>query len=246
MGFGLSKSALLAKSSSQYLTAADSVSLSVTGNLTIEGWFKITTLPGSGVGVPLVFKGDYNTDNSYQLMYLNDGGTPKIHMRIFATAGNANFCDSKFTYTLTTGTWYHVAVVTTVANPIATKFELFINGVSQGNGTTSITGSVTGIYNNAKALRIGQSDPVVGVTDYYLDGAVSLVRIWRTARTQSEIASNMCNIIGSWSGLSAEWTLDNVLTDNSGYSNTLTNINTVTFPSDVPSTCVASSAWLNA
>lgn len=249
MSYGLTKSALLAKSSSQYLTATDSTSLSPTGNMTIEGWFKITSLPGSGVGVPMVFKGDYNTDNAYQLMYLNDGGTPKIHARIFAGAGNSNYADSKFTYTLTTGTWIHVGMIIKPANSTATKFELVINGVSQGNGTASLTGTVSSIYDNGKALRIGQSDPVVGVTDYYLDSGVSLVRIWSEARTPTQISDNMCNVLGATTNLGAEWTLDNVLTDNSGNSNTLTNVNSVTFPTDTPSTCAitsASMAWIRA
>lgn len=239
MAYGLTKSVLLAKASSQYLTAADSTSLSVTGDLTIEGWFKITSLPSSGTATPMVFKGDYNIHNQYQLMYLNEGGTPKIFVRIFASDGNTNFCSSKFTYTLTTGTWFHVAVVVTVANAIATKFELFINGVSQGNGTTAITGTVTSIYDGTQALRIGQSDPVVGVTDYYLDAGVSLVRIWAEARSGANISANMCNVLGSTTNLKAEWTLDNVLTDNSGNSNTLTNVNTATFPTDTPSTCAS-------
>lgn len=245
MAYGLTKSALLAKASSQYLTAADSASLSVTGDLTIEGWFKITSLPGSGVATPMVFKGDYNVSNAYQLMYLNDGGTPKIFMRIFATAGNTDFASSKFTYTLTTGTWFHVAVVTTVANAISTKFELFINGVSQGNGTAAITGTVTSIYNNTEALRIGQSDPVVPVTDYYLDSGVSLVRIWGEARSGANISANICNVLGATTNLKAEWTLDNVLTDGSGNSNTLTNVGTVTFPTDTPSTCAGASGPAN-
>lgn len=245
MAYGLTKSALLAKSSSQYLTAADTASISVTGDMTIELWLKVTSLPGSGVGTPIVFKGDYNTNNSYQLMYLNDSGTPKIHGRIFASSGNSNFADSKFTYTLTTGTWIHVAMVIKPANSTATKFELFINGVSQGNGTATLTGTVAAIYDSNNTLGIGSSVAPVGVTDYYLDSGVSLVRIWDVARTGTQIADNMCSVLGSTTNLKAEWTLDNSLTDNSGNSNTLTNVNTVTFPTDTPSTCATSSGPAN-
>ena len=225
----------LAKASSQYLTRADTTYVSLTGTSTIEFWINVTSLPGSGVGTPVIFKGDYNTDNAYQIMYLNDAGTPKIHARIFASSGNSNIAGSKLTYTLTTGTWIHVAVVIRPQNPTASKFEFYINGSSQGNGTATLTGTVGSIYDNTRAFRIGQSDGVVPVTDYYLDAKVDEVRLWNVARTSSEISANYnTELTGSESNLQAYWQLNNALTDSTANGNTLTNVNSATFTTSVP------------
>lgn len=48
----------VASASSMYATAADSASLSVTGNLTLEAYFKATTLPSSGNSMTLIGKWD--------------------------------------------------------------------------------------------------------------------------------------------------------------------------------------------
>ena len=48
----------VASASSMYATAADSASLSVTGNLTLEAYFKATTLPASGSTMTLIGKWD--------------------------------------------------------------------------------------------------------------------------------------------------------------------------------------------
>jgi hypothetical protein len=83
----------LVRASSQYAQAADSSSLSVTGNLTIEFWVKCTTLPAIGIGCPMVFKGDYNTHNSYQTYYYNNAGTPQLAMTFFGADGNTSIAE---------------------------------------------------------------------------------------------------------------------------------------------------------
>ena len=239
MSYGLTKSIKQVRASSQYSQAPDSATLSVTGNLTLETWVKCEVLPNSGIGVPMMFKGDYNLINSYQLIYLNDAGTPKLEANIYSATGNANIATSRLTQTLTIGTWFHVAVVVTVANAIATKFEFFINGVSSGNGVTEVIGTApTSIFDSGVEFGLGMcGNPIFALTTYVFDGNFSLARVWATARTQSQISANMCVVLGSTSNLQAEWTLDNVYTDNSGNSNTLTGYNTPTFPTDTPATC---------
>jgi hypothetical protein len=58
----------LASASSMYGTAADSASLSVTGNITLEAFFKATTLPTVGNSMTLIGKWDENANTrSYKL-----------------------------------------------------------------------------------------------------------------------------------------------------------------------------------
>ena len=227
----------LVRASSQYAQAVDSASLSVTGNLTMECWVMCDVLPGSGIGCPMIFKGDYNTNNSYQLYYLNNGGTPQIVCTIFSGAGNANLCSAAFTYTLTIGVWFHVAMVVTVANAISTKFELFVNAVSQGNGSTSVTGTApTSIYDSGVKLGIGMcGDPVFLLTTYCFSGKFDEVRIWNTARTGAQIAANyQTELVGNESGLQAYWKLNNAATDSTANGNTLTLYNSPSYSTSVP------------
>lgn len=230
-------SLLLTRSSGQYAQASDSASLSVTGDLTIELWVKVGTAPGSGIGCPLVFKGNYNDHNSYQFFYMNEGGTMKLVGNIFSTDGNSNYCGSRVAQTLTPGTWYHVAMVVTVANALATKFEFFVNGSSVGNGTTNTTGTTpTSIVDLSVELGVGHcGDPTFLETTYAFDGRLDDIRIWNTARSQSQISSNMnTELVGNESGLQAYWKLNNAYTDSTSNGNTLSATGSPTFSTDIP------------
>lgn len=219
--------------------AADSASLDISGNLTLEFWVKIPSQPGNST---LIGKSTgWASERSYEFAYYDSGsGVYKMQAIVFASPGTpTNFCYSQLTYTMPLNTWVHVAVVVKVANAAATKFEFFINGVSQGNGSGVDVGSgCTSIYNSNSVCGIGgypSHGSPTGQTE--MIAKFSLVRVWSVARTQAEIAANMCNVIGSMTNLKAEWTLNNTLADNSGNSNTLTNYGSVTFGIDTPSVC---------
>lgn len=61
-------SLLLASASSQYASAADSASLSVTGNLTLEAFFYANTLPASGFSMTLLGKWDESASSRSYIM----------------------------------------------------------------------------------------------------------------------------------------------------------------------------------
>ena len=230
----------LTQSSSEYATAADSTSLSITGDITIECWIKIKSQVSSGTGWFLVMKSTAGGSNrSYELTYEYFGANPILQMRIFGAGTPTNFWTGFLTYTLTVDTWTHIAVSVDVSAAAASKAEWVIDGVSQGAGTGTDTGTgATSIHDNATALRIGQSDPVNA--GFYPDAQFSLVRIWDVLRTATQLNDNKCNVFGTTTtNMVAEWSLDNVYTDASGNGNTLSGVNTPTFVSDVPSTCSA-------
>jgi hypothetical protein len=238
MAYSLTQSMRLTRANSQYATAADSASLDITGDITIEFWVKIKSQVASGTGWFMVMKSTAGANNrSYELTYEYFGANPILQVRIFNEGTPTNFWTGFITHTLTVDTWTHVAVSVDVSAAAASKAEWLLDGVSQGAGTGTDTGSgSTAIFNGARALRIGQSDPVNA--GFSPDAQFSLVRLWSDIRTSTEIANNMCNVFGtSEANMAAEWSLDNVYTDASGNSNTLTGVNTPTFVSDVPSVC---------
>jgi len=197
--------------SSQYLTAADAASLDLSGNFTIEMWVKFDSLPSASNAMALVMKGNYVTDGAYQLQLNNSSGTYKLRVVISQTANASTQDVVEVTVTPSTGTWYHYAVVCTIANSTATKFEFFVNGVSVGNGTALVSGNSSSINNSSDLLRIGVGN-VSGSLGSYLDGKLDDIRIWSVARTSTQIGNNYnIELTGSESGLVAYYPFEAVL-----------------------------------
>lgn len=226
--YNITQSLGFVAASSQYTSRADSGSTGLEGNstdLTIETWVKFTSLPATDNQMTIASKWDDITGQSYLFRLVDQGGTKKL---IFTTTSGS------FTQTITTpstATWYHYAVVYTLAG---TSAEFFIDGSSVGSGAA---GSVTAGDAAFFMANVGGGQ--------YLNGRLSLMRFWTSARTGTQLSDNKCRILGTTANLSAEWTLNNVLTDNSGNANTLTAVNSPTFGVDNPSVCpqVAASSF---
>ena len=63
----------------QYLTANDSVSLSITGTMTVEFWVMVTTAPGTDTLQDIISKQNTATPNrSWRFLYRDTGGTKNI------------------------------------------------------------------------------------------------------------------------------------------------------------------------
>ncbi|MBI2639308.1 MAG: LamG domain-containing protein [Candidatus Sungbacteria bacterium] len=224
----------LESGSSQYLTAADSASLSVTGNLTLETWVKFESLPPEGRAMQFISKmtltGNqrswrfnlYNNTTTYQLKFEADSNCSNS-----ATAGTVSWNPS-------IGVWYHVAVVYTASGGTA---DFYVNGVPQGSQQSGLD---TSICNGTSLLYIGNIN-----ADYddsaYLDGKMDDVRVWNVARTAAQIADNYnTELVGNESGLQGYWKLNNSLSDSTSNGNTLTNQNSAVFSTDVPFSVVVS------
>ena len=225
-------SATLVRASSQYFSAADSASLSLSGNFTFEAWVKITTAPTSGQQFAIINKDDNGSNRSYSLWYNNSGGTLQLSATLFGSSYSYpnDYVNVTANTNLGTATWQHVAVVCTLANASASKFEFFVNGTSIGNGSVADGNGTTTIKDGTASLFIGH-----GHTAEYFDGQIDDVRVWNTARTSTQIVDNYkTELVGNESGLQAYWKLNNALTDSTSNSNTLTNNGTATFTADLP------------
>lgn len=223
MAYGLTKSANLVPASSQYFSAADSASLSVTGDVTLECWVRFNAL--SGTQWIASKKADDDNYDCYSI-YVT---TTALSARFY---NGTNYEDETVSWTASTGTWYHLAVVRS-----GTSVLFYVNGSQQGSTQTQTT--VTGALQNSTAIfAIGRYRAADG---RYFDGDISLVRVWNVARSSGDISANMCTVYGTGTtNMQAEWSLNDVVTDASGNSNTLTNNGTATFTTALPSTCAAS------
>lgn len=197
---GTTHAAGFALASSQYLTAADSASLSITGSLTLEGWFKFSsTLVSNGDTYKLINKSEdvASEHRAFMFFLTNAAGTIKLDF-IMSPDGTYNGSnDISVAWTPSTGTWYHLAVT---FNTSTKDVKFYVDGSQQGS--TGTTNDAT-IENNAISFQIGATN-ADNTPKHFLDGVVDEVRVWNVVRTSTEINNNKgIRMTGSESGLVA-------------------------------------------
>ncbi len=197
--------------SSQYLSVADSASLSVTGDMTIEGQVKHESIGTSTLVYKTLGAGDqegyifYNTTSLLVLGISSDG--------IDTTYKWVSWSPS-------IATWYHIAAVYDAS---AGSVDFYVDGTQVG---TTQTGLPTSIFDST-------ADFIIGGIDF--DGLVDDVRIWDDIRTVTEINDNKSiELVGNEANLVGYWKLNNSLLDETSNNNDLTNNNSAVFSTDIP------------
>lgn len=219
------QSATLVKASSQYFSAPTSVSIATpAGAWTFEAWIKPTSVS--------VFQGAFaittlgGAANNTANMLIDDGTSGKVSCQTTNSTGGITK-EVFTTNTISAGAWTHMACTFDGSN-----LRIYINGVLDNTLAASMTRTgATGTFYLGAYYN--------GVVSDSFGGSMVLARWWSSTRTASEILNNYCTQLGATTALQAEWTLNNTLNDNSGNSNTLTNVNSATFAADVPATCAA-------
>ena len=189
----------LEASEADFLTAPDSASLSLTGDFTLEVWVKFESDPGAG-NYEILAKQQTNSAG-YRLFY--EGGSDSLVVVINQTADDTTRDVVKWGWVPTNGQWYHLAVTCTIANATATTFLLYIDTVSQGNGTAAVSGNCSSINNSTGDFTIGAFNE--GASAFF-DGMIDDVRVWNDVRTSTEIADNYnIELVGNEANLVAYW-----------------------------------------
>jgi signal transduction histidine kinase/ligand-binding sensor domain-containing protein/protocatechuate 3,4-dioxygenase beta subunit len=156
---------------------------------TVEAWVKWRSFPA--------------TDNSRFFSYGEfraDAGIEasrnlRLHSFIVDHADGPSPKEIEVTGLISTGQWYHIAFVSGEQG-----MRLYLNGVLVGSG--NYTGSFASMKNGAR-FRLGRS---VVDSEPFFDGQLDEVRIWKKARTESEIRAAMFqDLKGTEDGLFALW-----------------------------------------
>jgi len=141
------------------------------GNFTIDLWFYLTALPSTWDN--LVSKYDTLDQNGYELDVYNAGsGTYQIVFT--ATNSSLTVVSQFYTATISTNTWYHVAVVRN-----GSSFTIYLNGVALGTATSSGP-----LGTNTLPLYIG-AVYYNGSLHYYHNGGISELRVSNIAQWNS-------------------------------------------------------------
>jgi len=159
------------------------------GTMTIELWFN-----ANAPGIIVDELGGPPPSNGWHDSYIEilTGGVVKVRVWSLTavTVGTVSF-----------GTWHHVALR---YNATTSTLDGFLDGVQSAS---SVSGSIQ--HSSELYLNMGLTDGQNLGSGAYFNGKIDEVRIWNTARTASQIQSNMNNEFTSpQSGLVVYYKLD--------------------------------------
>lgn len=150
----------------------------ITNQVTAEAWVK--TSDYSYMWVIGKYLDSNSEDRGYHLML--DGG----HAGFYGRVGAGQHMGSGFsTSRVNDGRWHHLAGVFR-----DNTWQIYVDGVLENSRIYSASNP---ILTTSIALTIGN---YLDFRGQYFNGELDEVRLWRTARTQTEIRENMCRKFG--------------------------------------------------
>jgi hypothetical protein len=178
--------------SSAYAEAATATKLNLTGDWTVETWFKDET------------PGGYNHDTKYLAIKgdTNVGGEAPyligIQWNTLFAGERTGWTNNTLTSSLASvsaGTWHHVAAVLVASSR---QLTIYLDGVQVAQGTLAALSTSP----NGLPLEIGRN----GSTGQFWQGKLDDLRIWNLARTaanistsyQSELGTAPAGLVGNW------------------------------------------------
>lgn len=215
------KSISLSRPDGQYLTAADSASLSITDTVTLEAWVKLNDW--GVVGQNSRIFGKFGNGGGYGMHIQNDGKFSAIY---FGT-GKYYYRSSDPLSPSDLGTWVHLAAS---IDAVTRVIKLYRNGMELpatygGDSTATMDDTAAELY--VGGMFGGEQ----------ANGKIDDLRIWHAIRSQTEIANNyQQQLNGTEPNLIGYWKLSDALADATANGNNLTfNGNgSATYSTDVP------------
>lgn len=153
--FGASSCKFTSSGGAQYLTTPDSTDWHFAGDFTVEFWVYFNTLPSNYQ----VLCGADHTGAGAWIDFTYDYTVGKMLIRASNSSGSWGFTSTS--PSVTTGQWYHVAIVRSSGTVTS-----YLNGTSIASGALSGT-----IYTSGDALTIGAqaTSGSFPITDGYID-----------------------------------------------------------------------------
>ena len=217
------RSGLRLQSSSNQYASLPSAAAAVSGDLTLEAWV-YASASGTYTSslVPIIsLKPSDVSNNAFVTLGLD---VRKLYF--WAHNGTTNLGQKALTSNFATDVWTHVAV--TVGTGSTPSYNIYVNGVSEMSGTLTAA-----LVSTAYDLSfLGTSTTAAGASTF--NGVLSDVRIYDSARTAANIASDMTGMVNTGdSNLKGYYPLDTSATvsgKNGGGALTLTGSPILTTP----------------
>lgn len=164
----LSRNSLqLISSSSQYVNVASNMLAGYGGDITIDCWVNLDSLP----------TGTAYNNSFYILGGGQNNGNPGVDFALGSTAiwfNQSNYLTRLISapWSPATNTWYHIALVRS-----GTTWTIYLNGSAIGSATSS-----TAFDSSIAAFAIGRDEQTGGDSNGYFNGRIEQLRITKRAR----------------------------------------------------------------
>ncbi|MEO6314880.1 MAG: LamG-like jellyroll fold domain-containing protein [Chitinophagaceae bacterium] len=202
--------------SSQYITIPDQNSVDLSANFTLEGWVYPTGAGSQATQGGMII----NKENSYEIARFTDG---TLQYALSANGMGSDWGWINSGIVLPLNAWSHFAMVKS-----GSTVSFYLNGVL-GYTNSTVPATLTA---NTELLRLANRNGA-----HYFDGNMDEIRIWNTARTQTELKTYMLNrsLANNASGLVAYYRMN----ENSGS----TTVNACTNVSGLDGTLIGTPTW---
>ena len=219
----------IASTSSQcaFINDADQTGLDITGDFSIAFWANFQGTQSTGNKFIYAKHLASNGERGIALFFNLDGTPDRLTVQISQNDATTSASYWEVNVGALRSGWKHYLVTCDVSNGLSTKFELFIDNVSLGNGTTS-GGNATAINNNSQPAVIGAaaSDGTSAI-DVRLDS----FKIYNVVKDNDDVFEYSTSETLD-SNLVAFWKFDNNYLDQTTNNNDLTALNSPTFGTD--------------
>jgi ELWxxDGT repeat protein len=222
----------LALDGTNYVGISNTPSLDIRRTITLEAWIRPAgnsdgslAFPAGKIWMPVVHKGDADVNGKFRTYAVWLGSDGKLEVDVADDNGTLEFLTTSDTPIAGRGNqWTHVAAVIDRDSRTVTLYVHDLNGKQLG-ATARLTTSSRDTATTTEALAIGHT-PVVAFAGYTnFQGAVDDVRVWNTARTQTQIEADLrTRLAGDETGLVGYWRFDEssggVVNNQTKFSNT--------------------------
>jgi hypothetical protein len=205
------KAADFERGDSDYMTAAESASLSITGTISIEAWLKLESLP-SAAGANMCIMSKDDTGGTRGWNFFVNSANDKLYFFASSDGTTSNFIQKNTDATLAANEWHHWAVT---YNPGTGAVVIYKDGSSVAI-TDGSAGSSSAITDTNTDTHVGASKNGGG-RQWYMDGKLDELRIWNDIRSGAEISANYnVRLTGLESNLVAYWPYESLVAAGGG------------------------------
>ena len=159
-----------------YINGVHDATLNLTGDVTVELWFRLTATVFNQDYIRIFGKG--NNDNRTWSLWYHVGNQQFLYQRYGSTNMNA-----VYSATVSLNTWYHMVGTSSSNNHV-----LYLNGVSRATVSTGTT-----FASSTDPYTIGQ-----GITNQYHIGNIAKAAVYNRGLSAAEVTQNFDALKGRY------------------------------------------------
>jgi hypothetical protein len=167
--------------SDDYVSVADSASVSMTEDITISAWVKLSSLTGCQA---ILSKDDVTlSQRGYALLWNHASYANKLIFSVSSTGASFTGGILNSSFSPTAGEWFQVAAILDAES----SMKIYVNG-DDTTGSYEVGSLPSAIFDNNRALLIGCNENNA-TGQNYLNGLIDEVRLYNRAISAAEVST---------------------------------------------------------